>query len=87
MKIARYAIDGQIDYGRLDDDGTIHVFNGLPFETSEFTGQTKKFEDVRLLAPVELPRVIGVGLNYVSHIKESEAKEPSFPMLFMKHGK
>lgn len=86
MKIARYEIDGQIGYGCLDDNGTIHALEGLPFETSEFTGQTQRFEDVRLLAPVELPRVIGVGLNYVSHIRESEAKEPSFPMLFMKHG-
>jgi 2-keto-4-pentenoate hydratase/2-oxohepta-3-ene-1,7-dioic acid hydratase in catechol pathway len=86
MKIARYDIDGKIGYGRLDDNGTIHVFKGLPTETSELTGQTLRIGDVRLLAPVELPRIIGVGLNYVSHIKESKAKEPSFPMLFMKHG-
>ena len=86
MKIARYEIDGKIGYGRLNDDGIIHSFEGVPFETGEFTGQTQPLSGVRLLAPLELPRVIGVGLNYVSHIKESESKEPSFPMLFMKHG-
>ena len=86
MKIARYEINGTIGYGRLDDDGTLHVFDGIPFETSALTGETQRLEDVRLLAPVELPRIIGVGLNYVSHIKESEEKAPSIPMLFMKHG-
>ena len=45
MKIARYEIDGQIGYGRLNDNGTIHAFEGLPFETSEFTGQTQRFKD------------------------------------------
>ena len=86
MKIARYEIDGKTGYGDLDDNGTIHAIKGLPYETSELTGQTQRLGEVRLLAPVELPRIIGVGLNYVSHIKESDAKTPPFPMLFMKHG-
>ena len=86
MKIARYEIDGKTGYGRIDDNETIHAFKGLPFDASELTGQTQRLKDVRLLAPLELPRIIGVGLNYVSHIKESQAKAPSFPMLFMKHG-
>ena len=86
MKIARYEINGKICYGRLDDDGTLHSFKGIPFETSELTGEIHRLSDVRLLAPMELPRVVCVGLNYVSHIKESEEKEPSIPMLFMKHG-
>ncbi|MGD9325474.1 MAG: DUF2437 domain-containing protein, partial [Desulfobacterales bacterium] len=63
MQIARYEIDGKTGYGRLDDNGTIHAFKGLPFDTSELTGQTQRLEDVRLLAPIELPRIIGVGLN------------------------
>ena len=37
-----------------------------------------------MLAPVAPAKVVGVGLNYVSHIKESGKEQPGFPMLFMK---
>ena len=37
---------------------------------------------VRLLAPVEDPRLIGVGLNYAEHAAESGLPAPDQPMLF-----
>ncbi len=39
---------------------------------------------VELLAPVEAPRIFGVGLNYVSHAREMNLPQPDLPMLFMK---
>ena len=46
--------------------------------------QVAQRADVRLLAPVEPSKVIGVGLNYRSHIEEEGLAAPEFPMLFMK---
>ena len=41
--------------------------------------------DVRLLAPIPKPgKIIGVGLNYVSHADEASSEVPEYPMLFAK---
>ena len=47
-------------------------------------GPAVPLASVRLLAPVEVRRVFGVGLNYVNHIKETGSKTPRIPLLFMK---
>ncbi|MXX11451.1 MAG: 5-carboxymethyl-2-hydroxymuconate isomerase, partial [Nitrospira sp. SB0667_bin_9] len=38
----------------------------------------------RLLAPVELPSILCVGLNYRRHAEETGAKIPEHPVLFIK---
>lgn len=85
IKLARYAVEGQIAYGRLEPDGTLHRLCASPFDSLEVGETVDRLEEVQLLAPVVAPRVIGVGLNYVSHIKESRLATPAIPMLFMKH--
>ena len=85
IKLARYAVEGGIAYGRLEPDGTLRRLHTSPFDSLEVGETVDRVEEVRLLAPVEAPRVIGVGLNYVSHIKESRLATPALPMLFMKH--
>ena len=84
MKIARFEIGGRIAHGILEDEDHLRVLAGSPFETLEVTEEEHALGDVRLLAPVAAPRVFGVGLNYVSHAKESGHKPPEIPMLFMK---
>ena len=85
MKLVRYAMDGKVVYGVLEADGTIRQLAGSPVESTATSDTSHRVDQVRLLAPVEAPRVIGVGLNYVSHIKESNQVAPTLPMLFMKH--
>jgi len=85
MKLARYEVGGRIAYGRLEPDGTVRRLCASPFDSLEVSGTVDRAGEVHLLAPVEAPRVIGVGLNYVSHIKESRLETPAIPMLFMKH--
>jgi 2-keto-4-pentenoate hydratase/2-oxohepta-3-ene-1,7-dioic acid hydratase in catechol pathway len=42
--------------------------------------------DVRLLAPIPHPsKVIAIGLNYLDHIRETNAKTPSIPIMFTKY--
>ena len=69
MKIARYEIDGAVYYGVLDGE-TLRRLPGSPFEKTEPTGRTDALKDVKLLAPLDRPRIFGVGMNYVAHIKE-----------------
>jgi 2-keto-4-pentenoate hydratase/2-oxohepta-3-ene-1,7-dioic acid hydratase in catechol pathway len=85
MKIARYRANGRTFYGALDGDRLTRLA-GSPFDGLALTSETDRLADVRLLAPVEPPRIFGVGLNYKAHIAESKHGTPKIPMLFMKPG-
>ena len=85
MKLVRYAVDGTVAYGVLEDGGIVRRLAGSPFEPSKASPTSHSVDEVRMLAPVDAPRIIGVGLNYVSHIRECNLSTPTFPMLFMKH--
>jgi len=42
--------------------------------------------DVKLLSPITNPnKVIAIGLNYIDHIKESNAAVPKIPIMFTKY--
>ncbi|MBX3012468.1 MAG: fumarylacetoacetate hydrolase family protein [Caldilineaceae bacterium] len=42
--------------------------------------------DVKLLAPIPNPnKVIAIGLNYLDHIRETNSKTPSIPIMFTKY--
>lgn len=82
MKIGRYEVGGKIHYGILEGD-TFRRLKGSPLESLATNGATDRLAEVRLLCPVEKPRLFGVGLNYVSHVREAKAETPKFPMLFM----
>ena len=84
MKILRYEAAGESRYGVLEEDGSIRQLIGSLFEDFKVGAKVAELEDVRVLAPVAPPKVIGVGLNYVSHIEESGMATPDFPMLFVK---
>lgn len=85
MKITRFKTGGMIAYGDLRDDGTIERLSGSPFDGgTRLTGQIVRAGEATLLAPVERPRIFGVGFNYVSHIKETGWETPTRPALFVK---
>lgn len=84
MRIVRYRADEAINFGTMEEDGTIHELADSPFESLNPSGNLTHLSDVRLLAPVEAPRIIGVGLNYAEHAREVGKDLPSEPMLFMK---
>lgn len=86
MKIVRFAHQGLVAFGDLQDDGIIECLDGSPFSASgvRSTGERMPLADVRLLAPVASPRIFGAGFNYVSHIKETGWETPELPALFIK---
>ncbi|MBE0532489.1 MAG: fumarylacetoacetate hydrolase family protein [Rhodospirillales bacterium] len=84
MIIARYQAGTTTTYGIREADGCYRRLAGSPFDSLSTTATVDGPDAIRLLAPVMPPRIFGVGLNYVSHIKESGHPAPTFPMLFMK---
>ena len=83
MKIVRYQYEGTVRYGILKEGGLIQPLSGSPYAGLDTTGELLALEAVRLLAPVESPRLIGVGLNYAAHAAESGKEHPPHPMVFM----
>lgn len=84
MKIVRYRAGETINFGIMEEDGTIRDLAGSPFESLNPSGTIAHLDDVQLLAPVEASRIIGVGLNYAEHAREVGKELPTEPMLFMK---
>jgi len=84
MHIARYALDERIHYGIIENVGSIARLQSSPLEGLERSGAIDAPSAVRLLAPIEQPRVFGLGYNYVAHSKEVGKAVPQIPVLFMK---
>lgn len=83
MRIIRYENNhGQIHYGAQQPDGSARQITGDIFGSFEVTKQPAEIK--RLKAPVVPTNILCIGLNYRQHAKESGAKEPQNPVLFMK---
>lgn len=82
MKFVRYRTSGSSApvYGILDGDSVRELRGGL-FDHTE-TGVTRKLSDVKLLRPIEPPKVFCVGRNYRSH-RPGQA-DPVRPEIFLK---
>jgi len=83
MKIVRFEQAGNAAYGVLEGD-RIQTLAGEPFTELARTGASVPAADVRLLAPVDPPNVLAIGLNYRPHADESNMKIPDHPILFIK---
>ncbi|MDQ3250304.1 MAG: fumarylacetoacetate hydrolase family protein [Chloroflexota bacterium] len=47
---------------------------------------TVALADVKLMAPIPNPsKVVAIGLNYMDHIRETNSKVPSIPIMFTKY--
>jgi 2-keto-4-pentenoate hydratase/2-oxohepta-3-ene-1,7-dioic acid hydratase in catechol pathway len=84
MKILRYELRDETHYGLLEGDRRIARLIGSPFAEQRPEGAVDDLDAVRVLAPVDRPRIFGLGYNYVSHTKETGQSVPDLPVLFMK---
>ena len=88
MHIARYQYADGVVWGAAEAGGGYRRLANSPFLGSaaalELSEAIDPPERVQLLAPVEPPRLFGIGLNYVTHIAETGSPTPPQPMLFMK---
>ena len=78
---ARFEINGRKSYGIVRDGGIEELESGL-FDDPQPSGRRFAWDEVRLLAPCEPPKILAVGQNYASHL--GERKTPSKPEIFYK---
>jgi 2-keto-4-pentenoate hydratase/2-oxohepta-3-ene-1,7-dioic acid hydratase in catechol pathway len=68
----------------------VQINGGPPIEAIEEDGELRPREGgealsgYSLVAPVEPPKVVAIGLNYLDHIRESGAEPPPKPLVFAK---
>lgn len=83
MRIIRYQKDDQIKRGILKDE-KIFELEGEIFSNFSAGKEAAKLEEVKLLAPIEPPNIIAIGLNYRQHAVETGAEIPERPVIFLK---
>jgi 2-keto-4-pentenoate hydratase/2-oxohepta-3-ene-1,7-dioic acid hydratase in catechol pathway len=83
MRIVRYLRRGKVEYG-IEEGQRISPCLGDPFTALKETGETIDTGLITLLAPVDPPNIICLGLNYRKHAEESHMKYPDEPLLFLK---
>ena len=94
MRIARFAVDGQVSFGVIEgppasaapDPSELVVagIEGHPFGPFSFTGERHALPSVRLLAPVLPSKVVCIGKNYADHAAEMGGEAPASPVVFLK---
>ncbi|MFW6280454.1 MAG: fumarylacetoacetate hydrolase family protein [Halanaerobium sp.] len=83
MRIIRYKYSEEISYGILKNE-EIYSIEGDIFENHKADKKIGLLKDVELLAPVEPPNIIAIGLNYRQHAVESGSDIPEKPVIFLK---
>lgn len=95
MRIARYAVDGDVSFGLVQGpsgmggvpdpaDLVVAQTAGHPFAPMQPTGVTHPLSAVRLLAPVLPSKVVCIGKNYADHVAEMGGQPPAAPVMFLK---
>ncbi len=83
MRIIKYQKDNEVKRGILKGD-KIFKLQGNIFSDFSVGEETAKLEEVKLLAPIEAPNIIAIGLNYRQHAAETGAEIPERPLIFLK---
>jgi len=83
MRIVRFeSTDGQAYIGRPVDEHTAQPLTGDLFGTPSVSATTLPIH--RLLPPVQPPNIFAIGRNYQAHIRETGARVPEQPLVFIK---
>ncbi|MFC1992403.1 fumarylacetoacetate hydrolase family protein [Chloroflexota bacterium] len=90
MRIVRFKTGSKVKYGVLEDS-MVRGFRVSPFarfkgsgSTFDLDGSTYKLSEVKLLSPCTPSKIIGMGLNYHAHVKETGMTVPPVPLFFIK---
>jgi 2-keto-4-pentenoate hydratase/2-oxohepta-3-ene-1,7-dioic acid hydratase in catechol pathway len=91
VRIARFVTPTeQVAFGLVEGDSadpaalTVATLTGFPWTSVSYTGDRWALPDVRLLAPIFPPKVVGIGRNYADHAAELGNEVPPAPLLFLK---
>lgn len=81
LKIARVRVDGRTSTA-LVKGRRVHLVRGGPLGKLEETGDAYPLSQVTLLAPIQPPKIVAIGLNYYTHIGDRAI--PTKPEPFLK---
>jgi 2-keto-4-pentenoate hydratase/2-oxohepta-3-ene-1,7-dioic acid hydratase in catechol pathway len=90
MKIARFLYQNEIRQGIIEGDQVDLVAEAASGDRLHAElppvglGPKVPLAEVQLLAPIDPPNVLAIGLNYGRHARESGMKLPDHPLLFIK---
>ena len=84
MRIIRYTVDDATHFGVLGEGHEVTRLEAAPFDGIRPSGVVDDVRKVRVLAPLDRPRVFGLAYNYVAHAAETSQELPEIPVLFMK---
>jgi len=70
-------------YGLLEDE-EVHEISGTPWTQWSRTSHVRRLGVVRLVAPVDPPKIVCVGRNYAAHAAELGNDVPKEPLIFLK---
>ncbi|MCY3955325.1 MAG: fumarylacetoacetate hydrolase family protein [Nitrospira sp.] len=83
MKIVRFQdLKGDVHYGEWIKEWSALLIEKTADEMHQVTDHVVAID--KLLAPVEPPSILCVGLNYRRHAEETGARIPEYPVLFIK---
>ena len=84
MKLIRFTADTSAStlFGILHSDGTAEPLEGDLFGAWRPSG--RRLRIAKLLAPIQPPLILAIGLNFREHALETRQPIPEFPVLFMK---
>lgn len=83
VQIIRYEVDGVRHCGVLEGERIARV-RGTALDGLEPTGEHDDLAAVRIVAPLDPTRIIGVGWNYAVLTEMTGREPPEVPNLFMK---
>jgi 2-keto-4-pentenoate hydratase/2-oxohepta-3-ene-1,7-dioic acid hydratase in catechol pathway len=83
MRIVRYVDDFRTGYAREHADGTLTRLTGDILDALGDTGEP--VVPTKILAPIDPSAIIGIGLNYRNHARETGKELPETPIVFMKN--
>ena len=82
MKIVRFEIEGKIGIGEWEKEEIRELTGDL--SSLKPKGKSYHPKKVRLITPCVPSKIIAVGKNYPSHVKELSSPTPMEPILFLK---
>ena len=80
-KYVRYQVNSTTAHGILDGE-TVHEIHGDLLGKHSESGKKHTLGEVKLLHPIQPPKIFAVGLNYKSHLGSRPA--PKDPEIFYK---
>lgn len=85
MRFIRYSYKNKpVEYAWVDKNDQVGLIDGSIYSDFRRLETYIALKDIRLQAPVNSSKIIGVGRNYAEHANEQGVEIPEIPLIFLK---